>query len=444
MNPLTDIAVPIAPTMRSQFEAWMKERGLFIRMRRGNSYDDLLMADNWDIWQAAWQAALLSSSKGEAEAPPDVHAALVWAMDEIDALSNKLCHFAYPQGMHWANRMDQQEAYARAVAARAALIPPAGEGTGVEPFGYACADGLADESFLVFREKEGAYSIPVYLIPPAEVAGVDATRAVWIEALKLVESYVGGEWESQGMAAHMIAEEIETRIAALSTPLAQGELKAGEAVGEEALGKEVRQWLDDRMLIGPEGYVPGTFAAIMERNEKEDVAEAFAAAKRASAMPLPHGVAVGVGYRTALADWFVMASGFKSERDAQALEAALIPSPSGQPNRLAELEAAARDVLTERKRQVESEGWTPEHDDEHGNGQMASAAGVYALNAARLTDRNPPPLHLWPWSLDWWKPTDRRRDLVKAGALILAEIERLDRAALSPTERSKEEEQDRG
>ena len=28
-----------------------------------------------------------------------------------------------------------------------------------------------------------------------------------------------------------------------------------------------------------------------------------------------------------------------------------------------------------------------------------------------------------------WKPTDRRRDLVKAGALILAEIERLDRAA---------------
>jgi hypothetical protein len=30
---------------------------------------------------------------------------------------------------------------------------------------------------------------------------------------------------------------------------------------------------------------------------------------------------------------------------------------------------------------------------------------------------------------EWWKPTNRRRDLVKAGALILAEIERLDRAA---------------
>jgi hypothetical protein len=36
---------------------------------------------------------------------------------------------------------------------------------------------------------------------------------------------------------------------------------------------------------------------------------------------------------------------------------------------------------------------------------------------------------LWPWSVQWWKPKDRRRDLVRAGALIVAEIERLDRAA---------------
>lgn len=32
-------------------------------------------------------------------------------------------------------------------------------------------------------------------------------------------------------------------------------------------------------------------------------------------------------------------------------------------------------------------------------------------------------------SRDWWKPKDRRRNLVKAGALIVAEIERLDRLA---------------
>jgi hypothetical protein len=39
------------------------------------------------------------------------------------------------------------------------------------------------------------------------------------------------------------------------------------------------------------------------------------------------------------------------------------------------------------------------------------------------------------WPQDWeFKPADPRRMLVKAGALILAEIERLDRAALAATE----------
>lgn len=87
---------------------------------------------------------------------------------------------------------------------------------------------------------------------------------------------------------------------------------------------------------------------------------------------------------------------------------------------------AARDVLAERRRQIEAEGWTPEHDDEHGAGEMAAAAACYALNAAGCgceVARN------WPWDGSWWKPTTSRRDLVKAGALILAEIERLDRAA---------------
>ncbi len=91
---------------------------------------------------------------------------------------------------------------------------------------------------------------------------------------------------------------------------------------------------------------------------------------------------------------------------------------------------AARDVLAERRRQVEVEGWTPEHDDAHSAGEMARAAVCYALTDSRWRDvfdyRS-----WWPWSTVWWKPTTRRRDLVKAGALILAEIERIDRAALA-------------
>ncbi|MEZ3918089.1 hypothetical protein QQX84_16640 [Klebsiella pneumoniae] len=90
--------------------------------------------------------------------------------------------------------------------------------------------------------------------------------------------------------------------------------------------------------------------------------------------------------------------------------------------------AAAADVLAERKRQVTADGWTPGHDDEYEHGELADAAGCYALSSELFDCAGEPP-RPWPWPDEWWKPTNRRRDLVKAGALILAEIERLDRAA---------------
>jgi len=86
--------------------------------------------------------------------------------------------------------------------------------------------------------------------------------------------------------------------------------------------------------------------------------------------------------------------------------------------------AAARDVLAERQRQVEQEGWTLERDDQYVDGQLASAAVAYVqVYTPYLVP------HSWPWSTHWFKPADDRRNLVKAGALLLAEIERLDRAA---------------
>lgn len=89
---------------------------------------------------------------------------------------------------------------------------------------------------------------------------------------------------------------------------------------------------------------------------------------------------------------------------------------------------AARDVLAERRRQIEKEGWTSEHDDEHAEG-LACAAACYAAGSRRLMiEGDMADIEVWPWDESWWKPTNRRRDLVKAGALILAEIERLDRA----------------
>lgn len=89
---------------------------------------------------------------------------------------------------------------------------------------------------------------------------------------------------------------------------------------------------------------------------------------------------------------------------------------------------AARDLLAERARQVQEEGWTPEHDDEHSNGEMAEAAACYAGTAhAPLSLKRRQCSGHWPWAAKWWKPSDARRDLIKAGALILAEIERMDR-----------------
>ncbi|MFG8543611.1 hypothetical protein [Pseudomonas aeruginosa] len=90
------------------------------------------------------------------------------------------------------------------------------------------------------------------------------------------------------------------------------------------------------------------------------------------------------------------------------------------------------DVQAERRRQVEAEGWTPEHDDGHSHGQMARAAACYALAGSSAPNDGTAALLVslaWPWDEQWWKPSTARRDLVKACALALAEIERLDRAA---------------
>lgn len=85
-------------------------------------------------------------------------------------------------------------------------------------------------------------------------------------------------------------------------------------------------------------------------------------------------------------------------------------------------------IAAERRRHVTAEGWTPEHDDEHAHGEMAIAAACYAL--PRCRERTDLQASAWPWAREWWKPTpdDRVRELVKAGALIAAEIDRLLRA----------------
>lgn len=86
------------------------------------------------------------------------------------------------------------------------------------------------------------------------------------------------------------------------------------------------------------------------------------------------------------------------------------------------------DIAAERRRQIEVEGYDTAHDDAHDGGELAQAAAAYALVT---TKEGFPSMvrEIWPWQWHQFYPKNLRSDLVRAAALIVAEIERLDRVA---------------
>lgn len=103
-------------------------------------------------------------------------------------------------------------------------------------------------------------------------------------------------------------------------------------------------------------------------------------------------------------------------------------------------------IEQERERQELEEGWTAEHDDQHTDQELARAAACYANPFNRLISRFGVRLRIsrdiwWPFADGWWKPETtgqedttteeyrqkRIRELQKAGALIAAELDRLQR-----------------
>lgn len=117
-----------------------------------------------------------------------------------------------------------------------------------------------------------------------------------------------------------------------------------------------------------------------------------------------------------------------AERDQEIISHAL--SEQAQQIDLESFPQILRDAAAERRRQVDTEKFNLLHDDQHVGGELALAAACYAI----------PPwfrfefggiFNLWPWHRTWWKPareeTNRRREIVKAIALLVAEDERLGR-----------------
>lgn len=89
-------------------------------------------------------------------------------------------------------------------------------------------------------------------------------------------------------------------------------------------------------------------------------------------------------------------------------------------------------ITEERARQISKEGWSALHDSEHIKGELSAAGASYAMAASvqiklrrdTMADITPP--SQWPWDAEWWKLSDDPvRTLAKAGALIAAEIDRL-------------------
>lgn len=112
-------------------------------------------------------------------------------------------------------------------------------------------------------------------------------------------------------------------------------------------------------------------------------------------------------------------------------------------------------IARERERQMRSvledgEGYKSSHDDKHDKREIACAAHAYLdhytsrawvfendLDMPGVADgpktyRSEPPPDSWPWDNSYWNPQEPLRDLVKAGALIAAEIDRLIRNKPTP------------
>jgi hypothetical protein len=85
-------------------------------------------------------------------------------------------------------------------------------------------------------------------------------------------------------------------------------------------------------------------------------------------------------------------------------------------------------IAQERQRQAEQEGFTSENDEQWTCGELTKAAAFYALYGVELPAGVGFVSELWPWSMAWCKPKNRLRNLARAGALIAAEIDRLQQA----------------
>ncbi|MBA0419527.1 hypothetical protein D7Y22_00935 [Stenotrophomonas maltophilia] len=107
------------------------------------------------------------------------------------------------------------------------------------------------------------------------------------------------------------------------------------------------------------------------------------------------------------------------------------------PAQAVDLGTGIKAIASERERQLCIEGFSRDSDEQYREGELARAATAYVQLAAmdlqvgsrkHIASQEPP--FFWPWAPEWWKPVDARHDLVRAGALIAAQIDLIDSQAV--------------
>lgn len=120
-----------------------------------------------------------------------------------------------------------------------------------------------------------------------------------------------------------------------------------------------------------------------------------------------------------------------------AWDRAVFRMASKQPAQAVDLGTGIKAIASERERQLCIEGFSRDSDEQYREGELARAATAYVQLAAmdlqvgsrkHIASQEPP--FFWPWAQEWWKPVDARRDLVRAGALIAAQIDLIDSQAV--------------
>ncbi|MDH0200832.1 hypothetical protein N7337_07910 [Comamonas aquatica] len=275
---------------------------------------------------------------------------------------------------------------------------------------------------------DGAFAAMQNTSPAHPAVGVPDARAARQITDAIVENFKDAGWSMPSIDEARVLEAVSAAIGehGATEPL------TGVASDVDSMARVLMAAFAKAEPEHPITRYPTSFVATFA-----DMARAAIAAAQ---------LAEGVPAQSYVVDFFKAKGFYPSPAQAFAAGVALAATqPAAQG--MDALTPAARDVLAERKRQIETEGWKPERDDVYDTGEMALAAACYAAHSASCAAIKAPHTargvfvrtrsaqdfvgEMWPWSADWWKPSGHRRNLEKAAALILAEIERIDRAALA-------------